>query len=130
MRRCFILALSLLALAAPAGVHAEGKGKKAKPTYLALSTLAATVRNANGRRGVLTVEIGLDAPDPALRDRLELYQPLLRSAYLDALEPYALGLAPGAPPSPDYISLTLQRVTDRVLGVRGAKFLLGSVLIN
>ena len=82
MRRSLLI-LTILALAAPLGVHAEG-GKKAKPTYLPLETLAASVRNSAGRRGVLTVEVGLDAPDPKLRDRLELYQPLLRSAYVSA----------------------------------------------
>ena len=130
MRRSVLLFLAMLSLAAPLGAHAEGHAKKSKPTYLPLDTLSATVRNFNGHRGVLTVEVGLDAPDPALRDRLELYQPLLRSAYVSALQPYALSLNPGAPPNADYISLTLQRETDRVLGGRGAKLLIGSILIN
>ena len=129
MRRSVLTVLIVLALAAPLGAHAEG-GKKTKPTYLPLETLAASVRNVAGRRGVLTVEVGLDAPDPKLRDQLELYQPLLRSAYVSALQPYALSLNPGSLPSADYIALTLQRETDRVLGVRGAKLLLGSILIN
>ena len=134
MRRSVLICLALLSMVAPIGAswgaHAEGHSKKAKPTYLPLETLSATVRNFNGHRGVLTVEVGLDAPDPALRDRLELYQPLLRSAFVSALQPYALSLSPGAPPNADYISLTLQRETDRVLGGRGAKLLLGSILIN
>ena len=129
MRRSVLIVMTVLTLASPLGAHAEG-GKKAKPTYLPLETLAASVRNSAGRRGVLTVELGLDAPDPKLRDRLELYQPLLRSAYVSALQPYAIGLNPGSPPNADYIALTLQRETDRVLGVRGAKLLLGSILIN
>ena len=129
MRRSVLIVVAVLTLASPLGAHAEG-GKKAKPTYLPLETLAASVRNSAGRRGVLTVELGLDAPDPKLRDRLELYQPLLRSAYVSALQPYAIGLNPGSPPNADYIALTLQRETDRVLGVRGAKLLLGSILIN
>ena len=124
-----VFALSLGTLSPPVGAHAEG-GKKAKPAYLPLETLAASVRRPNGRRGVLTVEVGLNAPDPQLRDKLELYQPILRSAYVGALQPYALSLTPGAPPSADYIAMTLQRETDRILGARGAKLLLGSILIN
>ena len=85
---------------------------------------------ASGRRGVLTVEIGLDVPDAKLRDGLELYLPLLYSAYVSALQPYALGLAPGQPANADFISITLQRETDRVLKRRGAKVLLGSILLN
>ncbi len=68
--------------------------------------------------------------DPGLRSRIELYQPLLSSAFVSALQPYALGLSPGQPPNADYISLTLQRETDRVLRRKGARLLLGSILLN
>ncbi len=130
--RAVVTACLALALAAPAVARAgEGEGgKKQKPSYQELSTLSATVNRPGGRRGVLTVEVGVDAPDPALRDRVELSQPLLRDAYVSALQPYALGLAPGSPPSADYIAMTLQRETDRVLGRRGARVLLGTVLVN
>jgi hypothetical protein len=128
-RRTQLVALAL-ALSLPAAVHAEDKGKQAKQPYLQLDTIAASVVRPNGRHGVLTVEVGLDAGDPALRDKLELYQPMLRSAYVSALQPYALGISPGAPPNADYIAAVLQRETDRVLGRRGARLLVGSILIN
>lgn len=133
MHRRRLLALLIVgALAAPIAARAgEGEGgKKGKSPYLQLQTLAATVMRPGGRRGALTIEIGIDAPDPALRDRVELSQPLLRDAYVGVLQTYALSLAPGAPPNADYISMTLQRETDRVLGRRGARLLLGSILIN
>lgn len=132
MRRLLTCACFAVLLAAPLASHAgEGEGgPKKKPAYLALSTVAASVQRAGGRRGVLTVEVGLDTPEPALRDKVELFQPYLRSAYLSVLQPYALGLPPGGVPSADYISLTLQRETDKVLGRKGARVLLGTILIN
>ena len=56
--------------------------------------------------------------------------PRLNAAYVAALQPYALGLSPGQPPNADYVSMVLQRATDQVLGRRGAKVLLGSILAN
>ena len=131
-RRLFLFALAALAVAPTSAALAEGEGggKKAKPPYLQLKTVAVSILRGNGRRGVLTVEIGLDVPDPKLRDSIELYLPILYSAYVSALQPYGLGLSPGQPPNADFISLTLQRETDRVLRRRGAKVLLGSILLN
>ncbi len=129
-RRPLSCMLIALALTASPAAHAEGKGKQAKQPYLQLDTIAASVMRPSGRHGVLTVEVGLDASDPKLRDRLELYQPMLRSAYVSAIQPYALGIPPGAPPNADYIASVLQRETDRVLGQSGARVLVGSILIN
>ena len=128
MRRVLICALAIAALAG--GVHAEDAKKKGKDAYFQFQTLAVATTRPGGRHGVLTVEVGVDAPDPALRDKVDLYAPLLRSAYISALQPYGLGLPWGSLPSADYISLTLQRETDRVLGRRGAHLLLGSILLN
>ena len=134
MRRRLVLTafIALAALPVPvlAGEGGEGGGKKAKQPFLQLKTVAVSIVRANGRRGVLTVEIGLDVADARLRDGIELYLPLLYSAYVSALQPYALGLAPGQPPNADFISIALQRETDRVLKRRGAKVLLGSILLN
>ncbi len=130
MHRRLILTVLALAVAAPLAVRAEGKDKKAKQSFLPLESLAVSVVRYGGRRGVLTVEIGIDEPNPVLRDKLDLYIPPLRSAYIAALQPYALGLGPGSLPNADYISMALQRETDRVLGRRGAKLLIGSVLVN
>ena len=130
-RRLFFALLAASALLAPLpGRAEEGGGQKTKQPYLPLPAVAVSVFRQGGRRGVLTVEVGVDVRDSRLRNRIELYQPLLNSAYVSALQPYALGLGPGEPPNADYISLTLQRETDRVLGRSGAKLLLGSILIN
>jgi hypothetical protein len=135
-RRMLLAALAALAFAPGAMAWAEEGGEggegapRRKQPYLQLPTVAVSIVRATGRRGVLTVEVGLDVPDPKMRDSLGLYLPRLSSAYVGALQPYALGLSPGQPPNADYISTVLQRETDRVLGRRGARLLLGSILLN
>jgi len=78
----------------------------------------------------MTVEVGVDIPDANLRSRVNLSEPRLRAAYVQMLQLYASGLSPGAAPDADYISRTLQQQTDTVLGMRGAKLLLGAILMN
>ncbi len=121
MRASFAFAVVALALCGPPAVHAEGDAKKAKTPYIQLETVAVSTMRATGHRGVLTVEVGIDATDAALRNRVDLVQPLLRSAYVSALQTYALGITPGGPPNADYIAMSLQRETDKVLGHKGAR---------
>lgn len=78
----------------------------------------------------MTVEVGVDIPNNGLRARAQISQPRLRAAYVQALQTYASGLGPGAPPDADYISRMLQTETDHVLGGPGGKLLLGTILIN
>ena len=88
-----LLALSLL----PAAAHADDK-KKDKGTYVTIDTLTATAIAANGRHAVMTVQSGVDVPDPVLRVLAEQVQPRLRDAYTQVLQIYAGGLPPGSPP--------------------------------
>ena len=129
MRRRLACLTLIAILAAPAVAGAEGHGKKAKAPYVDLPTLTATILRSNGAHGTITVDIGLDAPDAALRDRIDLSVPLLRAAYVSVLQPYALSIPRGGAPNADYISMILQRQTDRVLGRKGARVLLGSILV-
>lgn len=116
-------------LLAPAAALA-GADTKNKSPYVPLPSVASSIFLANGRHGVLTVEVGLDTADLALRDRILLSQPILRDAYVLVLQPYAYSIAPGAAPNADYIAMALQKETDRVLGRKGAHLLLGSILVN
>ena len=113
-RRHILIALAAFAAAPLSGAFAEGEGggKKAKPPYLQLKTVAVSIIRASGRRGVLTVEVGLDVPDSKLRDTIELYLPILYSAYVSALQPYGLGLAAAQ----DAVGLALEGHGD-VVGV-------------
>lgn len=123
---CLALAATLLA-GPPA--HAGGEGKP-KTTFVEIRPLTATLIRPGGRRGALTVELGLDVADEKLRARAEQSKPILRDAYIRVVQAYAFGLAPGGTPSADYLSITLQRETDRALKRPGARVLLGAVLAN
>jgi hypothetical protein len=131
----FILAILAVAVvllhAAPARAASGGEKKKGGgESFLQFPALNATAVRPGGRRGVLTVEAGLDVPDGGLRGRAEASQPRLRDAYIRFLMNYAASVPAGTPPNPDVIATALQRATDEVLGKPGAKLLLGTVLVN
>jgi hypothetical protein len=132
MDRRRLLALAAAALATPlAAARAEEKKKKSGgESYIPIDTLTGTTIKANGRRGVLTVECGLDVPDAKLRDYANLSMPRLRAAYVQVVLTYAAGLATGAAPNPDFIGRDLQHQTDIILGRPGARLLLGAVMAN
>ncbi len=132
MERRRLLALSLIAALAPGLALAAGPEKKkgGGVSFIQISTLTSTVIRPNGRRGVLTVETGIDVPDEKLRARAELLIPRLRAAYVQSLQTYAYGMNPNAAPNADQLAIQLQRETDRVIGQKGARLLLGTMLMN
>jgi hypothetical protein len=130
MRRSLTLALPLLLAASVAFAAPAEKKKGGGLTFIQLPTLTASIFHSDGGRGVLTVDIGLDVPDGALRQRVNLSTPLLIDAYTRALSLYAPSLQPGAVPNPEIIGIQLQRATDQTLGRPGAKLLLGTILAN
>ena len=129
-RRLILAALALAApmLARPGPAWASDKNKSISP-YIPMRAVTLTIIRPNGRRGAMTVEVGLNIPDEDLRELALASQPFLRDAYLRALQPYAMRLSPGSPPNAEFITLALQRETDRVLKRKGAKVLLGGVLV-
>ncbi|HEY8615222.1 Tat pathway signal protein [Phenylobacterium sp.] len=130
--------LILLATAAPGAALASGKKKEegdpkkrsGGASYLVVQTLTGTTNKGGGRRGVFTVECGLDVQDGALRTRAEQSMPRLRAAYSQVVQSYAAGLPPATAPNADFLAQNLQRQTDLVLGKPGAKLLLGAILVN
>lgn len=130
-RRDLLAALALAGSPALAWAGEGGEKKKTgSATYIQIDTLTGATTKPGGRRGVMTVECGLDVPDEGLRNRAQLMLPRLRAAYLQTVMTYAAGLPPATAPSPDYLSLSLQRTTDHLLGRPGAKLLLGAILVN
>jgi hypothetical protein len=138
IRRRHMLALALAAAFAPAAAlspavaNAAGEQKKKGGglSFIQFDTLTATVIRGDGRRGVMTVDIGVDVPNAALHQRAIISTPRLRAAYVQMLQAYASGLGAGVPPNADYMAQVLQRQTDAVLGQPGAKFLLGAIMVN
>jgi hypothetical protein len=130
-RRGVIFAVLVSFSLAHGASAADAKKKGGGLSYIQLEPLTATIIRSDGRRGVLTVETGVDIPgNGALHARADISQPRLRAAYLGALQAYASGLGAGAPPDADYIARQLQKETDKVLGQPGAKLLLGTILAN
>jgi hypothetical protein len=125
---CMVLAMPGLALANEGGKEDAKKGGGS--TFVQVQTLTATVNRMGGKRGVLTVDLGLDIPDKALRERAVLSTPRLRAAYVQALTMYAASLPAARAPNADYIAAQLQNQTDAMLGRLGAKLLVGTILIN
>lgn len=133
MKRRHLLSLialgTALVAALPTGA-AEEKKRAGGETYLPLAAVSGSTNKGGGRRGILSVECGIDVPDAKLRERANLSLPRLRAAYVLTIQAYAGGLPPGTAPSLDYIVKTLQRQTDTILGKPGARVLLGAVLVN
>ena len=127
-----LIAAAVPPLAGPGVAAAEGAQKKKGGglSYVQFDTLTATIVRPDGRRGVMTVDIGIDAPDSGVHSKVVLWQPRLRAAFVQWIVSYAAGLGAGAPPNADYIAISLQREVDRALGVPGAKALLGAILVN
>jgi hypothetical protein len=129
LRKPMLLLFAVLTLA-PAFAHAGDSPDKKKGSYLPISGLAATVVRARGDHCVMTVDAGIDVPDPALRNYAEEVQPRLKDAFAQVLQAYAGQLAPGRPPDADYMARRLQGAADQVLGRPGARLLLGGVMVN
>ena len=125
--------LSLVAFAPALARAQDSKAERKKgggASFIQLGVLEGTIIRPDGRRGVMTVEAGIDIPDAGLRARTQASIPLLRAAYGDVVRAYAAGLPVSALPNADYLSREMQRQTDRVLGRPGARLLLGSILVN
>lgn len=130
MDRRLVIAAALSLLPAVAAASGGEKKKGGGASYLPIKAVVATVMRRNGGRGVITLECGLDIADEGLRRRADESQPRLRAAYAGFVQSYAAGMPAAGVPDADYLSRELQRVTDRTLGKPGAKFLLGTILVN
>ena len=131
-RRLFAFA-ALVALTPGLMAAAPAKEEKKKgggASFLQISALTATILLANGRRGVLTVESGLDIPNEKLRAKATSVLPRIRAAFVQSLQIYASGMSPGHIPNAEILTKLLQREADRVLGQTGARLLLGTMLIT
>lgn len=120
---------TLLGLKDAARKTGGGGGGPPQPSYMRLPTITANVMRSGGRRGVMTVETGLDTADTALRTRVAQSAPRLRAAYAAVVQASANGLLPGAPPDVERLVAQLQAATDRTLGRAGARLLIGTVMV-
>lgn len=119
-----------LALAEGAAASGKSEGPKAPAdAYIPLPTATATILRRDGRRGVMTVEVGVDVADTALRARADQSRPRLSAAFNEVVRLGGERMLPGTPPDVEWLSRALQAATDRVLGRAGARLLLGTVMV-
>ena len=131
MDRRLALAAALALLPAAAAASAGGEKKKGGGlSFVPVKAVAATILRRDGSRGEVTVECGVDVADDKLRALAEMSQPRLRAAYAGFVQNYAASLSAAGVPNADYMAQQMQRVTDATLGKKGAKLLLGTILIN
>lgn len=130
-RRALLAAPLLLAAATPALAGGGGGGSTASTGgYLRYPTITATTIRSDGRRGVMTVETGVDVADPALYLRAQQAQPRMRAVFAILVQREAESLLPGAVPNVDRLAAQLQSAVNIILGRRGAgKLLLGTVMV-
>lgn len=148
-----ILLLLSLGLAAPASASGHGGAHGSKPageekdkkdkdksgghritqsdSYMMIDPIYASIMDGNRPMGLLMIGIGLDVPDPALRERIEREMPRLRDGYVRSMTAFA-GASVRASRQPDVtlIADRLQAVTDRLLARKGARILLAQIAIR
>lgn len=117
------------AAATPAAASSGGGGGGTQASYLGLPTVTGNVRRPGGALGVMTVEVGVDTPDAALRARVTQSAPRLRAAYAQVVQQQAAMLLPGAAPDVERLVAALQGATNTVMGRAGARLLIGTVMV-
>ncbi|MFO1013986.1 MAG: Tat pathway signal protein [Caulobacteraceae bacterium] len=132
-RRDLLSAAGLMGLTALAAAPAEASEERKKgggASFVLIQNIQATIMRPNGRRGVITMENGIDVPDEAFRAIAAASIPRLRAAYSQTLQTFGASLAPAGVPNADYLVREMQRQTDAVLGRTGARFLVGTIMVN
>ncbi|MBX9615545.1 MAG: Tat pathway signal protein [Caulobacteraceae bacterium] len=132
MHRRALLIAPLVLAATPALAAGGGGGGAAAPadTWIRYPTVTGMVMRGDGSRGVLTVEAGVDVADPALNLRARQSQPRIRAVFNILVQREANVLLPGRVPNVERLAAQLQSATNIILGQRGAKLLLGSVVVS
>lgn len=131
-RRVFLALLPILAAfpAAAAGPPPGAAGGAQQASFVRLPVINANLVRSNRTRGVISLECGVDAPDPKVRARVQMLVPRLRADLSRRLTLYTDNLRPGFPPNLDILVPQLQKQVDQTLGQPGARFLVLNVLIN
>jgi flagellar basal body-associated protein FliL len=126
------LATSALADDAPPDNQKKPEHKVTQSaSYLEMDPIYATIVSDNHAAGMLMVALGLDVPDPTLRNEVSRSLPVLRDAYLRNLMAFtASAVRTDAQPDVGLIADRLQGVTDRALKKKGARILLAQVALR
>jgi hypothetical protein len=129
-RALLVASLSLLFTTSSALAGGAPKKKGGGPGFTQFPMMSVFTRGNGHRHGTLSIDMGLYSDDAKMVDRIKLYIPRLKDAYVRRLQAYAGGLTASSLVDADYLASQLQIVTDQVLGKSGAKVLMGSILVN
>lgn len=124
-----LAAAAVSATATPVSASSGGGGSAPQASFTRLPTVTGSVTGANGRRAVMSVELGLDVPDAALRTRATQSTPRLRAAYNTVVQRVAATTLPGMAPDVERLVTQLQAATNATLGRAGARLLIGTVMV-
>ena len=131
MNRRTALALTPLLLAAGPVRAAADPDPAPTDSYAPVPTLTATLPRTGGARpGMMSVECGIDAPDPAVRARADQSAPRLRAALAQVVQRHAATLRPQQPPDIERLLPDLQAAVNAVMGRPGARLLIGTVMVG
>jgi flagellar basal body-associated protein FliL len=98
-------------------------------SFLPMPTLSAGVLQRSATHGTIIIDMGIDVPDEALRQRARLNAPRLRDALRTALATYSSTYyRDRTAPDPDELTRLLQQAIDRTLGGTGARVLLVNII--
>jgi flagellar basal body-associated protein FliL len=98
-------------------------------SFLPMPTLSAGVLQRSATHGTIIIDMGIDVPDEALRQRARLNAPRLRDALRTALATYSSTYyRDRTAPDPDELTRLLQQAIDRTLGGAGARVLLVNII--
>lgn len=139
--RRLLLCFAFAALAGPAAAQGHGGGGQAQApatrqerltsaeSFMPMPTLSAGVLQRNASHGTIVVDMGLDIPDAALRNRAQLNAPRLRDALRTALAAYASTYyRDRTAPDPATLTRLMQQSIDRTLGGTGARVLMVNII--
>lgn len=129
-RALLISSLGFLFTASQALASGAPKKKGGGPGFTQFPMMSVFTRGNGHRHGTLSLDMGLYSDDAKMVDRIKLYMPRLKDAYIRRLQAYGAGLSASSLVDADYLSIQLQAATDQVLGRAGAKVLMGSILLN
>lgn len=116
--------------AAPEDGDVRTRRITSNPAFVALPPLISSIQNQRRLSGTMHIELGLDVPDNALRQKVQARLPRLRDAYMTVLANYTgVTYQYGDVPNASYVARQLQRATDHTLGERGATVVLGMIVI-
>lgn len=104
--------------------------KTGNDAYTRMPMLTIATRQVGRRRGTMTIESGLFADAPKIAERIQIMMPRLTDGFITALQPYAQTLTASSLVDTDFVSKQLQTTTDTILGQKGARVLLGSIVLN